>query len=70
MKKLVTGITCLTLLTSGAALVGCDRTVEEKKTTETNRDGSTETKHEKTTVDNNGNVTTEKKTEETPPTRP
>jgi hypothetical protein len=57
------------LLLGSGAIVGCDRTVEEKKTTEVNRDGSTETKHEKTTVDDDGTVKKETERTETPPTR-
>jgi hypothetical protein len=70
MKALASGFICTALIVGGGAVVGCDRTVEEKKTTETNRDGSTETHTEKKTVDNDGTVKTEKQTKETPPTNP
>lgn len=65
MKTFGTALMCVALLCIG---VGCDDTVEERKTTEVNRDGSTETKTEKTTVDDDGTVKKETEKKETPPT--
>ena len=65
MKTVTTALTCFALLALG---VGCDDTVEERTTTEVNRDGSTETKTEKTTVGDDGTVKKETERKETPPT--
>lgn len=69
MKAIATGLTCAALLVGSGAIVGCDDTVESRKTTEVNRDGSTETRTEKKTVESDGTVKTEKETKETPPNR-
>lgn len=65
MKQLGTALVCIGLMCIG---VGCDDTVEERTTTEVNRDGSTETKTEKTTVGDDGTVKKETERKETPPT--
>ncbi len=70
MKALLTGFMATALLVGSGAVVGCDRTVEKHESTETRRDGSTETKTEKKTVENDGTVKTQKETEKTPPTNP
>ena len=70
MKSFITGVVSTSLLLGGFTLVGCDRTVEKKETTETNRDGSTETRTEEKTVKSDGTVETKRETEKTPPTNP
>jgi len=56
----------LALFAGAPAVVGCEKTVHEKKTTETNRDGSVTTEKQKTTVDNDGTRKTETERKTTP----
>ncbi len=70
MKAFASAFVCTGLLLGSGAVVGCDRTVKKTEMTETNRDGSTETKTEKKVVESDGTVKTERETEKTPPTNP
>jgi hypothetical protein len=60
MKAIALNLLLLASLVGSPALVGCDRTVSEEKTTKTNPDGSTEKQSEKTVEKPDGTVQTTK----------
>jgi len=61
MKRIALNLMLLGSIFASPALVGCDRTVSEEKTTKTSSDGTTATKEQKVTEKPDGTV--EKKTE-------
>jgi len=65
MKRTALNLMLLASLFGTPVLVGCDRTVQEEKTTKTNADGSSEVKKDKTVEKSDGTVerTTEHKVE-------
>ena len=60
MKRIALNLLVLASLVGSPALVGCDRTVSEEKTTKTNSDGSTESQSQKTVEKPDGTVQTTK----------
>jgi len=56
MKAIALNLLLIASLLGSPALVGCDRTVSEQKTTKTNSDGSTETKSQKTVEKPDGTI--------------
>jgi hypothetical protein len=60
MKRMALNLMLLGSIFAAPAMVGCDRTVSEDKTTKTNSDGSTETKKQKTVEKSDGTVETTK----------
>ena len=61
MKRLAINLMLLGSLIASPALVGCDRTVSEEKTSKTNSDGTSESQSSKTVQKSDGTV--EKTTE-------
>ena len=59
MTRKIPALVLLGLFAGGPLVVGCDKTVSEKKSTQTNPDGSTSTSKEKTTQSPDGTVKTE-----------
>jgi len=57
MTRTISTLALLSMFAAAPALVGCDKTVAEKKTTETNRDGTVTTEKQKTTQHPDGTVT-------------
>ena len=61
--KIQTIATTFLSLALGAALIGCDEKVAEKKSVETKSDGTTVTKKDTVTKEADGDVVHEKKTD-------